>query len=145
MARKTKTKSKVKSRVKRLRLPRRPMQIFAIIAIFLVPWSLWLSYSLPIDHTDHRWNLVWSIFDVGMLGSMAMTAYLGMKKSGWVVIWASITGTFLLVDAWFDCITAKDAWEHLTSISSATFIEIPLGLLAFWIAYRAGKQFIPNK
>ncbi len=140
MARKTKTKSKIK----RLRLPRRLLQAFAIVAILMVPWSLWLSYSLPIDHMDHQWNLVWSIFDAVMLGSMALTAYFGIKKSGWVIVWASVTGTFLLIDAWFDCVTAKDSWEHFVSISSAAFIEIPLGLLAFWIAYRAGKQFFPR-
>lgn len=141
MARRTKSKS----RAKRLRLPHALLLAFAAVAIFLVPWSLWLSYSLPIDHLDHRWNLAWSIFDLGMLVAMGLTAYLGARKSGWVVVFASITGTFLLIDAWFDCVTAKDAWEHLLSISSATFIELPLSFLAFWIAYRAGKQYFSVK
>ncbi len=110
------------------------------MALALVPWTLWLSYSLPIDHLDHRWNLAWSGFDVGLLLSLALTAYFGLRKSGWVTVTASIAGTLLVIDAWFDCVTAKDSWEHLLSISSATFIELPLALLAFWIAYRAGKQ-----
>jgi hypothetical protein len=70
-----------------------------------------------------------------------MTAYFGYKKSGWVVVAASISGTFLLVDAWFDCVTAMDAWEHFISVSMAAFVEIPMGLIAYWIAYRVGKHF----
>ncbi|HSW79966.1 MAG TPA: hypothetical protein VLG47_04275 [Candidatus Saccharimonadales bacterium] len=137
MARKTNGKSKVR----RVRLPHIMLAAFALVAIALVPWSLWLSYSLPIDHMDHRWNLVWSVFDIAMLASVAMTAYLGYKKSGWVVVAASISGTLLLVDAWFDCVTAMGAWEHFISVTAAAFVEIPLGLLAYWIAYRAGKQY----
>lgn len=134
-------KTKNKNIVRRVRLPHIILTVFALVAIALVPWSLWLSYSLPIDHTDHRWNLVWSGFDIAMLAAIAMTAYLGCKKSGWIVVAASISGTLLLVDAWFDCVTAMDAWEHFLSVSATAFIEIPLGLIAFWIAYRVGKQY----
>lgn len=142
---KRKTKAKAKAKAKRLRLPRLLLQAYAMVAILLVPWALWLSYSLPVDHMDYRWNLAWSIFDLGMLVSMGATAYFGMRKSGWIVMAATSTGTFLVIDAWFDCVTAKNAWEHLLSISSAAFIELPLGLLAFWLAYRAGKQFLVVK
>jgi hypothetical protein len=132
-------------RIKRVRLPRKLLQAFAVVAIILVPWTAWLSYSLPSDHLDQRWNLAWTGFDIALLVSLAMTAYLGLRKSGWVTVTATMAGTLLIVDAWFDCLTAKDAWEHLLSLEAAIFIEIPLALLAFWIAYRAGKQFFSAK
>jgi hypothetical protein len=114
--------------------------LFAIAAIALVPWTAWLSHSLPPTHLDRRWSIAWSGLDVGEFVALALTAYLGMRKSGWIIVAASIAGTLLLVDAWFDCLTATAGWEYLGSLLSAVFAELPLSILAFTIAYRTGKD-----
>jgi hypothetical protein len=136
-----KHQSKPKGKSKSFFVPNIALRVFALLAILLVPWSIWISYSLPINHIDNEWNLAWSVFDIGLLVSMGATAYFGMRKSGWVVMAATATGTLLLIDAWFDCVTSKNAWEQLLSVSSAAFLELPLGILAFWIAYKTSKQF----
>jgi hypothetical protein len=116
------------------------MVAFAVAALLLVPWTAWLAGTLPSDHLDRRWDVAWTGFDVGLLFSLGATAYFGLRKSGWVIIAATIAGSFLLIDAWFDCLTAKTSWEYLTSLTSAICIELPLAALAFWSAYRTGKQ-----
>lgn len=122
-------------------LPRSILAFFAIAALILVPWTIFLAQSLPTHHMDRRWNLVWSGFDIGLLLSLGLTAYWGLRKSGWVVAAASVAGAFLLIDAWFDCVTAKQGWEYGVSLSLAAFAEIPMAVLSFWIAYRAGKHY----
>lgn len=114
--------------------------LFAIAALLLAPWIVWLSHSLPPTHLDRRWGIVWSGLDVGELTSLALTAYFGLRKSGWVIVAATAAGTLLLVDAWFDSVTAAIGREYLESLLTAVFAELPLSLLAFWIAYKTGKE-----
>ena len=126
-------------------LPHNILIFFAISAVLLVPWSVLLWQSLPPDHLDKRWNLAWTGFDIGLLISLGLTSLLGLRKSGWVIIPASMAGTLLLIDAWFDCLTAKQGWEYAASLSTAAFIEIPMAIMAFWIAYCAGMHYIKKK
>jgi hypothetical protein len=121
---------------------RRSLWLFAIAAIVLVPWSVWLSHALPPTHLDRRWGLAWSGLDVGEFLALGTTAYLGYRKSGWIVVSASIAGTLLLLDAWFDTLTATTGTEYLQSLLSATFLELPLSCLAFFVAYKVGKKFL---
>ena len=117
------------------------LALFAVAALALVPWAVWLSLALPAGHLDRRWNVAWSGFDFGMVSAFCLTAYWGWRKSGWVVVAAAAAGTFLLVDAWFDCLTAAQGNEYLLSIALAICAELPLSVLAFWIAYRAGRHY----
>ena len=126
-------------------LPQNILTLFAVSAFLLVPWSVLLWQSLPPDHLDRRWNLAWTGFDIGMIISLGLTALLGLRKSGWVIMPASMAGTLLLMDAWFDCLTAKQGWEYAASFSSAVLIEVPMAMMAFWIAYCAGNHYIKKK
>lgn len=110
-----------------------------------MPWSIVLWQSLPSDHLARHWNLAWSGFDFGLVLSLGLTALLGLRKSGWVIVPASAAGILLLIDAWFDCLTAKQGWEYVLSLSSATIVEVPMAIMAFWIAYSAGKHYIKKK
>jgi hypothetical protein len=38
--------------------------LFAALGILLLPWALWLGYSLPERTTAHHWDLAWGGFDV---------------------------------------------------------------------------------
>ena len=126
-------------------LPHGLLIFFAVAAFFLVPWSVLLWQSLPLNHLDRHWNLAWTGFDISMVLSLGVSALLGLRKSGWVIIPASIAGTLLLMDAWFDCLTAKQGWESGVSLFSAMFIEVPISLMAFWLAYQAGAHYIKKR
>jgi len=126
-------------------LPGGLLKFFAVAALLLIPWSILLSQSLPSSHFARHWNLAWSGFDFGLVLSLGLTAFLGLRKSGWVIIPASAAGILLLIDAWFDCLTARQGWEYSVSLSLAVFVEIPMAIMAFWIAYCAGKHYLKKK
>jgi hypothetical protein len=47
---------------------------------------------------------------------------------------AAAAGVMLLVDAWFDVTLASNAASRWGAIAQAALSEIPLAVLAFWIA-----------
>jgi hypothetical protein len=116
------------------------VRVFTICSVVLVPWTLWLLVSLPSSHLDRRWNLVWVGFDCALIGVLALTAYLSWRRSGWVVLAATAAATLLLTDAWFDTLTAGSGLEYAISLVTAA-IEVPLALLALWVAFRAGWRY----
>jgi hypothetical protein len=65
-------------------------------------------------------------FDVALAGTLAATARLGARRSPRLGMAAVIGATLLVVDAWFECLTARRGAEYLTSITAAVFLELPL-------------------
>ncbi|MGZ3676146.1 MAG: hypothetical protein ACXVCO_17725 [Ktedonobacterales bacterium] len=128
-------------RVRDSAIPKWIVRLFAGAALLLVPWIVWLSYSLPISHLDRHWNLAWIGFDCALVCSLALTAYFAWRTSGWVVVAATATATLLLTDAWFDTLAARIGPEYVASLMSATCAEVPLALLSLWVAFRAGRRF----
>lgn len=109
-------------------------------ALLLLPWTIWLSHPLPPTHLARRWNIAWGGLDAGEFVALASTAYLGLKHSKWSALVAPIAGALLLVDAWFDCLTATHGWEYLGSLVTGLAIELPLAFIAFGIAYITIKR-----
>ncbi len=122
------------------KIPHGIVRLFAGAALLLVPWTIWLFYSLPVSHLDSDWNLAWTGFDCALICSLALTAYLAWRKSGWVILAATATATLLLTDAWFDILTARTGPEYTASLVSAVGAEVPLACMSLWVAYRAGKR-----
>jgi hypothetical protein len=46
---------------------------------------------------------------------------------------ATATGVLLVVDAWFDVLTARSGKPALEALLLAIFVELPLSALSFWI------------
>lgn len=118
-------------------MPRRTLQIFIAASCLLIPWILLLSRSLPSSHVEHKWRSLWTGYDVCLCLTLALTAYLGWRKSALLVMAATAAGTMLLVDAWFDVFTSAPGWEYLEAYVFALLVELPLAVLAFRTAYRA--------
>ena len=118
-------------------MSRRVLQIFVAASCLLVPWILWLSHTLPSSHVEHKWNSLWTCYDVCICLVLALTAYLGWRQSDILVMAATAAGTMVLVDAWFDLFTSSPGLEYLEAYLFALAVEVPLALLAFWVAYRS--------
>ena len=112
---------------------------FAAIGVGLLPWTIWLSSSLPHHHVTDRWDLAWSGFDTGLALFFLATAVAASLRSPWVGALAAATGTMLIVDAWFDIVLESHADELRQSILLAVFAEIPTALFCFWIAQRTER------
>ena len=107
--------------------------VLGSVAIFLVPWTLWLTYTLPTRHVAHHWRIAWVGFDVALAVVLAVTALGIVKRKPWIESTAMIAGTLLLADAWFDVLTSKPGDDFTFAAAEAAFAEVPLALLCFWL------------
>jgi drug/metabolite transporter superfamily protein YnfA len=113
--------------------------LFGTLGVGLLPWALWLGYSLPERKVAHHWDLAWAGFDVVLSVALLGTALALLTGRLVGRSFAAATGALLLADAWFDVVTAEagsDRWEALTL---AVFAEIPLAVLCFVLA-RPGRR-----
>ena len=76
-------------------------------AVFMIPWTVYLSFTLPQNYTVHDWPLTWLGFDSLLVVFMAATAILTWLHRQVLVLPAFTTGILLLCDAWFDVTTAS--------------------------------------
>jgi hypothetical protein len=108
---------------------------FVLCVIVLVPWTGYLFGTLPPHYTANHWHIAWGGFDVGLAVALATTAALIMRRSPFAEVAATVTGTLLVCDAWFDVLTSRGTSAVVQSIIAAVFVELPIAALCFWIAH----------
>jgi len=119
------------------RPPRWVAPLFGLAAAGLAPWIVLLVHVLPSAHRADHWDIAWAGFDVG-LGSLLFTvAFAAWHRSSWLDTVASATAALLVVDAWFDTLTASTGTELAGAIAMAAFVELPLAGLCVLVARRA--------
>ena len=62
-------------------LPRRLAATLGLIAVLLVPWTLWLTFTLPTRHVTHHYRLAWVGFDICLAAAFAATAIAALRGS----------------------------------------------------------------
>jgi len=105
------------------------------VAIGLLPWTVYLSVTLPPQHQSVHWDIVWPGLDVGIALAVAATVYGLVRLSNNLPIFAAIAGTLLLCDAWFDTLTSQPGTELAWAAVEALVAELPLAAFCFWIAF----------
>jgi hypothetical protein len=121
-------------RLRAIHFRRRALLVYGAFALGLVPWTAHLGASLPSTHQTTHWDVLWAGFDVGLIASGLATALAILR--GWraLPIFASITGTLLLCDAWFDLLTSSPGSERVWAGVEALVAELPLAFFSFWVA-----------
>jgi hypothetical protein len=101
----------------------------------LIPWIVVLAATLPPRYLAGHWRAAWVGFDLLMLLGLAATAWAGWRRRKILLLFATVTGTLLVCDAWFDVTTASgdDLW---VSIAGALLGELPLAAFLFYVAQR---------
>ncbi|MBV8256505.1 MAG: hypothetical protein JO073_01675 [Actinobacteria bacterium] len=120
-----------------LRLPRWVAPLFALVAIGLVPWTLYLTFTLPARHVTRHYDLAWVGFDVALFAAFAWTTFAAFRRSQWLVAAAAVTGTMLVCDAWFDVVTSQTGGEMWEAVAEAVLAELPLALICGFIVFDA--------
>jgi hypothetical protein len=114
-------------------LPRWLAPLLGCVALFLVPWTLWLTFTLPSRHITDHYDLAWVGFDIALAIVFAATAWATVRRERWLVPLAAVTGTMLLCDAWFDIVTSQSGGEIVEAALEAVFGELPLAALCAYI------------
>jgi hypothetical protein len=108
--------------------------VFGLCVVVLVPWTGYLFGTLPPDYAANHWAVAWGGFDIGLALALASTAVLIARRSPFAEVTATVTGTLLVCDAWFDVLTSRGTSEVAQAVVEALIVELPLAALCFWIA-----------
>jgi hypothetical protein len=113
--------------------------VFGAVAVSLVPWTAYLSVSLPDEHVATNWGLVWTGFDIGLIGLSLATLVAVWRSSDTTALLATTLATALACDAWFDITTSQPGDELLVAVLMAVLLELPAAAFALRFALRARR------
>ncbi|MFJ9346464.1 hypothetical protein [Streptomyces sp. NPDC101237] len=105
---------------------RRAVLQFALCVFVLVPWTVYLAFSLPHRFEARYWPMVWVGFDIMLLVSLAAAGVAVLLRRQALIPLSFVAATLLVCDAWFDVslnLGGPDVWE---SVASAVLVELPL-------------------
>jgi hypothetical protein len=108
--------------------------LFALSALVLALWSVFLVHSLPSTHAAAHWDIAWAGFDVGLALLLLGVAVSGWRRSPWLEGTATAAAALLVVDAWFDVMTSSTHLELAVAIAEAVLVELPLAGLCYLLA-----------
>ncbi len=120
-----------------LHIPTWAAKVYILLAIVLIPWTIYLGLSLPKHHLSTHWDVSWTGLDIALSASFILTGLFAYLRSMWVVIAASTTGSLLLVDAWFDIMSEHNGTLFHQAVLAACIFEIPLALMSYYLASHA--------
>ena len=111
--------------------------LFAVLALALVPWTVYLAVELPERAVARHYDLAWTGFDVALVLLLGGTAWTAHHRSRYFALTATATATMLVVDAWFDVVTSAPVAEQAVAVVLAVLVELPLAVLCGWWALHA--------
>jgi hypothetical protein len=109
---------------------------YSALSVILVPWTFYLSFTLPAHHLSSHWDISWVGLDIGITFLLLLSALLAYLRSDWVVISSTATGSLLVADAWFDIMSAHAGSDLKQSVAMAIFVELPLAVISYVVAHR---------
>jgi hypothetical protein len=107
---------------------------FVLFSVVMVPWTVYLGYSLPSRQRSPHYDIAWVGFDVMLLVALAGTGWFALRRSRYLATAAAATATMLTVDAWFDIMTSP-RHQLPEAIALAVLIELPLAAVCAWLSY----------
>ena len=110
------------------RMRRNRVTLMVAGAVGLIPWIVYLGFTLPATYVAHNWPATWIGFDCLLIAFMVATAALGWLRRQLVVLPAFATGVLLICDAWFDILTAGPG-ELWVSVLTAALGNLPLAVI----------------
>ncbi|MHB8469939.1 MAG: hypothetical protein ACYDCH_09320 [Gaiellaceae bacterium] len=119
--------------------PRWAIRLLSVAAIGLLPWTLWLTFSLPSRHVTDHYDLAWVGFDIALATATGCTVWAAVRSATWLVPAAAVTGTMLVCDAWFDVVTSSGGSEQVDAILEAVLAELPLAAVCALLVWDAEK------
>ncbi len=102
--------------------------LMALSTLALIPWIVYLGYSLPRVYLVKGWDVTWFGFDLLLVVFMGATTVFGYLRRQMVMLTAFATGVLLICDAWFD-VMMSNREDGVGATLSALIIELPLAVL----------------
>jgi hypothetical protein len=111
--------------------------VFIVVScLLLAAWIGVIAVTLPRFYHTGSWRGAWVGFDIGLLAAFAATGWTAWRRRQLLIICLVVLATLLLCDAWFDVVLDVRTSGFLASLLSALLIELPLAMLAIFMARR---------
>lgn len=107
---------------------------FAVFSLVMLPWTIYLAYSLPARQVSADYDIAWAGFDVMLMGVLGATGFFALRRSRYLAITASAAAALLVVDAWFDVVTSPPG-QRAEAVVLAVLAELPLAAICVWLSY----------
>lgn len=124
------------------RATRRIARLLLASGLGLLPWMYVLAAGLPAVMTAPRWPAAWIGLDVLEAAGLIATGLLVSRGDRRHALAAAATAALLVVDAWFDTMTATSNSDLGAAIAMALCPELPLAAVCGWLAIRASRQHL---
>src|ERR1700728_5194138 len=111
---------------------------FVFCSVVLIPWIVYLAFSLPVRQVSHHYDAAWVGFDVFELIALSATGYLALRRSRYLALASAAAATLLVCYAWFDVVTSS-GHQILESAVLAFVIELPLAGVCAWVSYNTQR------
>jgi hypothetical protein len=108
--------------------------MFALFAVVLLPWIVYIGLTLPSRQLSPNFDIAWAGFDVMLFFALASTAYYALRRSRYLSTAAGVTAALLIVDAWFDVMTTPGP-QRAESILLCAVVELPLAAVCLWLSH----------
>lgn len=106
------------------------------LALFTLPWIAGLAVALPSKSEAAHYDVSWTGFDILLFVVLLRTGWSLLRHRAYVEVTAAMAGTLLVVDSWFDVMSAPTPSEFWTALGMAVLIQLPLAAFCLWIAGR---------
>jgi hypothetical protein len=114
-----------------------PLALCCLIG--MLPWIVFLAFTIPQRSRAEHYDLAWIGFDCAMWVVLAALAFFALRRHPATGPVAAMASTMLMVDAWFDVTTAADRKQFVTALVLACIAEIPLAIICGWAAVNAER------
>ncbi|HEV2426979.1 MAG TPA: hypothetical protein VGS61_02030 [Acidimicrobiales bacterium] len=111
---------------------------FSLAAVLETGWIVYLGWSLPRHYVANHWDIAWVGIDSFQVLTLLLSAWAAWRRRSVLVLFSCACGTLLVVDAWFDVLTAR--YSDLDTSLWFLALEIPLALVMFWVAWRIHRR-----
>ena len=113
--------------------------VLVVSALLEALWTVYLGWRLPRHYVADDWGTAWVGIDAVQVLTLLAAAWAAWQRRALLIVFSTAAGTLLLVDAWFDVMTARGS--DLDQSLAFLALEIPWALLLFWVTYRVMLQF----
>jgi hypothetical protein len=107
-----------------------------VIVAGLIPWTVYLAWSLPGHFRAHNWRVAWVGFDAALIAVLAYTAWAAWARRQILAPTAIVAATMLICDAWFDVNTSFGTRGEALTIVAALGGNLPLAFVFILLARR---------
>ena len=81
--------------------------MFALFAVILLPWIVYIGITLPSRQLSPNYDIAWTGFDLMLFSALASTAYFALRRSRYLSTAAVASAVLLTADAWFNVMTTR--------------------------------------